>query len=181
MKIYVIFDIETTCEENDDKESRELIEIGAYALDDNLNIISSFQKFCKPLVNPILTEFCKKLTGINQEDIEKAENFEKVITEFLEWIKICKQNKNIEIISWGNYDKEHLLRENIKKEINKSELIKLMKSHTNLKKEFENKFDIKDIEIPDALRIMYLSFEGNLHRGIDDAYNIVRIIKEIRE
>ncbi|MBP6714276.1 MAG: hypothetical protein KA157_10090 [Aliarcobacter sp.] len=45
MKKYIVFDIETTCWENDTKEARELIEIGACALDSNFSIMASRQHF----------------------------------------------------------------------------------------------------------------------------------------
>ncbi len=177
MKKYIVFDIETTCWENDTKEARELIEIGAYAVDSSFSIIGSFEKFCKPLINPKLTEFCINLTGITQDMVNSAEDFKKVLPEFTEWINSFG---NIELISWGNYDKSHLLFENKRVGLNNADFTKIAEKHTNLKKEFEIKYNVQNCEILAALNILGQEFEGSLHRGIDDARNIVRILKEIR-
>ncbi len=177
MKKYIVFDIETTCSEFDQKETRELIEIGAYALDHNFSIIGSFEKFCKPLQNPILTEFCINLTGITQNMVDTADNFMTLLPEFSKWINSFEE---FELISWGNYDKTHLLFENSKTGLNDLSFIKIAEKHTNLKKEFEMKYMIQNCEIPDALNLLSEKFEGNLHRGIGDAKNIAAILKKIR-
>jgi len=177
MKKYIVFDIETTCWENDTKEARELIEIGACALDSNFSIIDSFEKFCKPLINPVLTEFCINLTGITQEMINSADNFKIVLPEFAKWINSFE---DAELISWGNYDKTHLLFENERTGLNNLDFIKTTEKHTNLKREFEIKYKLQNCEIQAALNMLGKEFDGSLHRGIDDAKNIVRILKEIR-
>lgn len=69
---YIIFDLEATCWENDRTKQNEIIEIGAVKLDENLAVIGEFQTFIKPKLNPILSDFCKKLTSISQEEVDQA-------------------------------------------------------------------------------------------------------------
>ena len=38
-----------------------------------------FREFCKPVLNPVLTEFCKQLTGVNQVIV----TYMTVITDWL--------------------------------------------------------------------------------------------------
>lgn len=109
--------------------------------------------------------------------INSADNFKTVLPEFTKWINSFG---DIELISWGNYDKTYLLFENERTGLNNLDFIKITEKHTNLKKEFEIKYKLQNCEIPAALNILGKEFDGNLHRGIDDAKNIVRILKEIR-
>ncbi|MFN8888672.1 MAG: exonuclease domain-containing protein, partial [Cyclobacteriaceae bacterium] len=72
---YIIFDLEATCWEGFDKSQNETIEIGALKVNDNREIVSEFSSFIKPLKNPILSDFCKQLTSIQQEDVDQAQHF----------------------------------------------------------------------------------------------------------
>lgn len=49
----------------------ETIEIGLVVIDlETLDIVVEFQRFVRPLINPALTNFCKKLTSIQQADVD---------------------------------------------------------------------------------------------------------------
>jgi len=51
----------------------EIIEIGAVMVEaQGLTVIDEFQTFIKPVRYPILTEFCKSLTSITQEQVDQA-------------------------------------------------------------------------------------------------------------
>ena len=73
-----------------------------------------------------------------------------------------------------------MLFEKERRGLNNIDFIKITEKHTNLKKELEIKYKLQNCEIPAALNILGKEFDGSLHRGIDDARNIVRILKEIR-
>ena len=70
---YIVLDLEATCKENDRSFPNETIEIGAVKLDSDFNIISTYNKFIKPKLNPVLTQFCKDLTSITQADIDSTD------------------------------------------------------------------------------------------------------------
>ena len=76
-------DLEATCDEVDESESprplevapdqMETIEIGLVVIDlETLEIVDEFQRFVRPQINPTLTDFCKKLTSIQQADVDGA-------------------------------------------------------------------------------------------------------------
>jgi len=49
----------------------ETIENGQVVIDlETLDIVDEFQRFVRPLFNPALTDFCKKLTSIQQADVD---------------------------------------------------------------------------------------------------------------
>lgn len=63
-----IIDFEATCEiANPSGFQHEIIEFPAVLLNTKtLQIVHEFHKYCRPLWNPILSDFCKELTGITQ-------------------------------------------------------------------------------------------------------------------
>jgi 3'-5' exoribonuclease 1 len=61
---YVIVDLEATCWEGRDSSRNEIIEIGAVLVNEQQEILSEFEQFVRPLMNPVLSEFCKNLTTI---------------------------------------------------------------------------------------------------------------------
>ena len=67
----IIFDLEATCWKSGNKDKMQTIELGAVQLDPStLKIVSEFQRFVKPTIEPVLSAFCKELTGITQKDID---------------------------------------------------------------------------------------------------------------
>jgi len=73
--MYLIIDLEATCWERNEGHygENEIIEMGAIVVDDDYEIIGEIQRFARPVRNPILSEFCKKLTSIKQSDVDSAQ------------------------------------------------------------------------------------------------------------
>ena len=82
-------DLEATCDEVEKSESprpmsvipekMETIEIGLVVIDlELLEIVDEFQRFVRPQINPTLTDFCKKLTSIQQADVDGAVTYQEV-------------------------------------------------------------------------------------------------------
>jgi len=83
---YIIFDLEATCWERPIRHRQEIIEIGAIKINEAYQITEEFQIFVKPSRHPILSEFCKELTSIRQEDVDAAPPFPMALDLFKEWI-----------------------------------------------------------------------------------------------
>lgn len=170
---YIIVDFEATCSDKDEfpKNEMEIIEIGALAIDKTeLLKLSEFNAFIKPVLNPKLTDFCKKLTSIREEDVDSAKKFHEVIKEFNIWLS---QYNNPIFCSWGNYDKNQLKHDcnyhNIAYPFNEE--------HINLKELFSKKQKLKKrLGVGKALKRAGIEFEGTPHRGIDDVRNIYKLI-----
>ena len=69
-----VLDFKATCEADDRAYDHEIIEFSSTLLKYNETItnyetVNIFQRYCKPIKNPILTDFCQKLTGIRQEQV----------------------------------------------------------------------------------------------------------------
>ncbi|OMD74170.1 MULTISPECIES: 3'-5' exonuclease [Paenibacillus] len=169
---YIIFDLEATCWENDRSRQNEIIEIGAVKVNDKLEIVSEFQTFIRPKLNQQLADFCKKLTSITQEDVDKAPGFSQALFEFKEWIG----NEQFYLCSWGFYDKSQFKKDCELHKINTDWL----KKHISIKHQHGKMIGIeKGIGMERALKMLDLPLDGTHHRGIDDAKNIAKIFVRI--
>lgn len=166
---YIIFDLESTCWKEKNNQTREIIEIGAVKVGDDMKIIDEFTAFIKPVVNPELSAFCTELTSITQKMVDDASTFPVVIGDFMNWIDT---ESPYVLCSWGFYDKTQLKSDCKLHNI----AAHWVDTHISLKHQFS---DIKRLRRPPgmktALKMEKLALTGTHHRGIDDARNISRI------
>ncbi len=167
---YIVFDLEATCWEKGMKYQNEIIEIGALLINENKEIESEFQRFVKPIRFPILSGFCKELTSISQDQVDKAAYFYEVVEEFKDWFECEKEE--YQLCSWGFYDKNQL--------INDCQISNLddrwVSRHVSLKHQYQKiKRLRRAIGMKRALKNEKIPLEGTHHRGIDDARNINKI------
>ncbi|MFB0845075.1 exonuclease domain-containing protein [Paenibacillus oleatilyticus] len=169
---YIVFDLEATCWENDRTKQNEIIEIGAVKINDKLEFVDEFQMFIKPILNPWLSDFCKKLTSITQEDVNQAEYFPQAIQQFQEWIG----KEDYILCSWGFYDKSQLTKDC---ELNRLDTDWLA-NHISIKHQHGKMIGKeRGVGMEKALDLLKMPLEGTHHRGIDDARNIARIFVRI--
>jgi len=173
----VIFDLEATCwdrgEHNPDE--MEIIEIGAVLADaKSMRKLDEFNSFIRPVRNPVLSDFCVDLTSIKQTDVDGADTFPTVFTNFLNWMGDLE---SIRIASWGAYDLKQIQQDCGYHKLTNP----FTDRHINLKKQFSNLYAGKKFGMKRALRLLGLSLEGTHHRGIDDARNIFRICEKLPE
>ena len=95
-KEIVIFDTEYTCWEGSmerkwsgPNEYREIVQIGGIVVDtETLTETDSFIIFIKPTLNPTLSDYFIKLTGITQATVEtEGVDFKTALDRFLAWRK----------------------------------------------------------------------------------------------
>ena len=125
----LIIDLEATCwdtnsplatHQEKEKQSKEMetIEIGATLLTvvekKKLEVVKSFSQFVKPVINSTLSDFCKDLTSITQEDVDFAPTFPDALNRFVEDIEKHLGGDTIDKIlwaSWGAYDRKQLIKD----------------------------------------------------------------------
>ena len=175
---YIIFDLEATCWlGRPPKGVNEIIEIGAVKVNDYAEIESSFIEFVKPTINPILSEFCTKLTSIEQNQVDRAYSFPRAAQEFQDWIK--SDDDSYTLISWGKYDKDQLISDcnlhNIEPD--------WVYSHYNLKPAYSRLRGLNtEFGLKRAIKQEGFEFTGVHHRAISDAENLAKIfIKFFKE
>jgi inhibitor of KinA sporulation pathway (predicted exonuclease) len=87
----------------------ETIEIGLVVIDlESLEIVDEFRRFVRPQINPTLTDFCKKLTSIQQADVEGARIYREVGDELRTF---AANYPNAAWASWGDYDARQIERD----------------------------------------------------------------------
>lgn len=171
---YVIVDLEATCwESNQTSERMEIIEIGAVLMRSSSSEPSGeFARFVRPVAEPILSDFCKNLTSIKQQQVDEADDFATVFPEFLRWIG----DEPFRICSWGAYDIKQF---RFDCERHKIEFPATFAAHINVKQKFTKVMNVERCGMPAALKLLNLPLEGTHHRGIDDARNIAKIARAI--
>jgi 3'-5' exoribonuclease 1 len=172
---YIIFDLEATCWKTKEEApcAQEVIEIGAVKLDDAGNLISEFDTFVKPTECPILSDFCKELTTITQDQVDGALEFPEAVKNFRDWIGY---DDDFLLCSWGEWDKHHLVNQAKKNKMEHEWFTK----HINLKEQYRViRMHRRQVGMKMALKLENIELEGAHHRGIDDAINIAKIFKKL--
>jgi len=167
---YVIVDLEATCwMRHADTQHIEIIEIGAVLLASNTGPIQKeFASFVRPLNEPTLSAFCMGLTGIQQQEIDKADDFSKVFPRFLNWIgpEPCR------LCSWSVFDFKQFKTDCARHGL---QFPPQLSNHLNLKLEFARLENVTPCGMKRALALSQLLVEGKIHRALDDARNIARL------
>jgi 3'-5' exoribonuclease 1 len=171
---YIVFDLESTCWENDKTHVSEIIEIGAVKLNSKLEIVDEFDSFIKPEINPHLSDFCKKLTTIKQLEVDSADDFDAVLPHFADWISDGGKT-GYWLCSWGFYDRKMLksMCEYHRK------ATAWLKWHISIKHQYGDIYHMKPVGMPSAMAFLGLQMTGTHHRGIDDAKNIAKIFVKV--
>lgn len=184
--LYVNYDLEATCDENNRNHDYETIEIGAVLYKDNKKI-SQFDVYITPIHTKI-NDFCTELTGISNKMIEdiQAPLYPEALKIFKGWIDRNNiENENITYLSWGFYDFVQIKKDCLRHKI-KSNFIK-EKNHYSLKhlfpifyKNFKDGKHVKSrgVGMKIVLNELNIEFEGRPHNGLDDAINMGKIFEK---
>nr|XP_018902647.1 PREDICTED: ERI1 exoribonuclease 3-like [Bemisia tabaci] len=178
---FFILDFEATCDDTEKPEPQEIIEHACLRFNrKKLEVDSAFHSYIRPVAHPQLTPFCVQLTGIIQEDIDKAPTFDEVWSDFRLWLRSCKFSKDSSIfVTSGNWDLQYMLPH----QLNYSQLqpVDDLKQWIDLKKAFCKHYGRFPFGIKDMLKTLKLPHLGKLHNGYDDCTNIVNIVKHMIE
>ncbi|KAM7357133.1 3'-5' exonuclease Snipper-like [Cochliomyia hominivorax] len=192
---YIIaVDFEATCWEDQPFRSGEIIEFPAVLYNLNTGCIEAiFHEYIKPIENPQLTDFCLKLTGIKQKDVDNGVTLENALKKFHEWLggelksrnlklpNYSKTNKegNCAFVTWTCHDFESFLeRECRRKNIRKPQYFN---QWIDIRYIFRKWYGINNLKFEGALKEVGLKYVGKPHSGIDDAKNVAYFTKALIE
>jgi len=172
----LVVDLEATCDDRSRKPSlvpkdeMETIEIGAVLVDTRtLGKVDEIGLFVRPVRHPVLTDFCRELTTINQADVDRAPLFPEAAAQ----VERSLAGRRVLFGSWGDYDRTQLAQDATYHGVR----LPFAKHHLNLKKRFSEQLgEPKRFGMAGALERVGLTLEGTHHRGIDDARNIARLL-----
>jgi inhibitor of KinA sporulation pathway (predicted exonuclease) len=173
---YLVIDFEATCCDRGSvpHEQMEIIEIGAVMVEaQQLQVLSEFQSFVRPVRHPELTSFCMQLTSITQQQVDVAPAFGEVMTTFEQWLY---RFGSCVFCSWGDYDRNQLQQDCTFHDLP----YPIDAPHLNLTRQMtQRQHFTKKLGLGAAVRLAGLEFTGTHHRGIDDARNIARLLPYI--
>ncbi len=175
-KLILIIDVEATCEQGEavSVDDMEIIEIGAVLAQYDGTIQQEFASFIRPVIHPHLSAFCRRLTGIEQRDVDSAPVLSKVMGNFSTFIQTCYPHNQERVWgSWGKFDCKQLALECERNTI-ENPLANFF--HINLKRQFAKNRKIKEVGMAKALELAKLPLNGEHHRGLSDARNIAALI-----
>ncbi|UJR07453.1 hypothetical protein I4U23_011740 [Adineta vaga] len=161
---------------------QEIIEFPIVLIDvTERKIIDTFHSYCQPVVQPILTDYCKDLTGLTQEQVDNALVFRDVFMNVEKWLidrnLISNSEQKCLFITDGPADFNRYLR--MQCEISNLTYPKWAHQWFNVKKAFAEFYSVKPGRIHKMLEDLHIQPYGNLHSGLDDATNIGRIVIEL--
>ncbi len=168
---FILFDLEATCWQGKPIDKvQEVIEIGAIKMNRYGEVIDEFNRFVRPVLNPVLSAYCQELTTIDQIDINRADTFLRVAEDFQDWIEIF--DSEYLLCSWGRFDKR-LLKQDC--ELHRMET-EWLDFHINVKRQYQ---ELKRLRKPRGLKHAIeaegFEFSGIHHRAFSDAENLSKI------
>ena len=166
-----VVDFEFTCWRGRPPKNmvQEILEIGIVEIDLKKQKITKKDSY---LIKPEfynISKFCTQLTGITQKDVDnKGIN----IIQAFNLIDSKYDLKDNYWGSWGDYDKRHLIKECEIKNMS----FPFSNKYINLQKEFsEYQSKNRMYSVENALKLMNLDFEGQIHSAYYDAYNTAKV------
>jgi inhibitor of KinA sporulation pathway (predicted exonuclease) len=177
-----VMDLEATCwcdkqPPGSPAGPNEIIEIGAVMVAMNgLKVEGEFNAFVKPVQNPTLSDFCKELTHITQEDVDRAGGFVAVHEKLVTWLGVCGVG-SILLASQGLYDYRQLLKDCTYHGVP----FPFRGDHMNLKElvAFKMGWKKRGCGQKKALDRMGIPIEGAPHRAINDAKMATKMLQRV--
>jgi len=173
-----ILDFEATCDDLIKFYDNEIIEFPTVLLKLNDNgtydVISEFQRYCKPLIKSTLTNFCTELTGITQEQVDNGINFPEALKEHCKWIaNFVEHGEKIIFMTVGNWDLGTMMPQECKK----WNLVPptIYHSFVNINGVFSDFYKTASGGMKGMLKYLKIELTGKHHSGIDDCRNTAKI------
>ncbi|KAK2859146.1 hypothetical protein Q5P01_003766 [Channa striata] len=174
-----VVDFEATCEEDNPSDYlHEIIEFPMVLIRTHtLEIVDTFQEYVKPELNPQLSDFCVKLTGITQKMVDEADTFPAVLQRAIAWLQERELGTKYKyaILTDGAWDMSKFL--NIQCRVSRIRYPQFAKKWINIRKSYGNFYKVPrtQTKLSTMLEKLGLQYEGRPHSGLDDSRNIARI------
>jgi inhibitor of KinA sporulation pathway (predicted exonuclease) len=172
-KILVI-DVEATCWEGDPPEGQisEIIEIGLCVLDVATGEREALRAIMVQPQSSTLSEFCIQLTTITPEMLADGMHF----TEACDLLREEYQSHQRTWASYGDYDRLQFVKQCEAWGIP----YPFGRSHINVKNLLALQLGLKkEVGLQVGTSLLGLTFEGTIHRGVDDAWNIAVVLDRV--
>lgn len=186
---FVVLDFEATCEENKTLYPQEIIEFPSVLVNARTRQIEDrFQVYLRPVAHPKLTDFCKKLTGIQQDWVDNGVHITDAIEKHKEWLiqhgLISLSNDesakfSFAFVTCGDWDLNVCLPNQAQAQ--NFRVPSYFNQWVNLKKIYGSAMKEHAGGMVQMLKGLGLNLEGRHHSGIDDCLNIARVLIKLLE
>ncbi|XP_013402614.1 3'-5' exoribonuclease 1 [Lingula anatina] len=175
----LVIDFEATCNEvNIPGFNFEVIEFPVVMICmTEMRVVHTFHSYCRPTLNPKLSSFCIHLTGITQSVVNNAPLFTEVMSQLEDWMQtVGLKDKGVKfaVATDGPWDMSRFLYQQC--HLSNVPFPKWGRKWINVRKAFGNCYSVRQVKLTTMLEYLGMEFEGEQHRGIDDAKNIARIL-----
>ncbi len=167
----IVIDVEATCWEGPPPigQSSEIIEIGLCELDAATGKRTASRAI---LVRPqcsTLSDYCQTLTTLTPEMLEGGIDFNVAC-------RLLKETYQTQRRTWASYGDYDRLKFQDQCEA-RGEAYPFGRTHINVKNLLALHLGLdREVNLQTAARLMGLTFEGTIHRGVDDAWNIAAVL-----
>ena len=154
---------------------QEVIEFGAVKLGEDMAEVDSFRRLVQPVYGAIPPRY-EQLTGIRNDDVANADDFETVLADFAAW---CGDAETV--YAWSGSDLDQLRGEVKMKDIPFS-LDALAEKWADFQKIFTRAVGLKrELSLEQAVNIADIDFEGHQHDALWDARNTAELFRIYRD
>lgn len=184
-RFLIILDYETNCTEFGKPDPQEITEFPCVVYDvknDTIDRTKDFRYFIKPVTNIKITDFCTKLTGITQKDVDSGIYFVEALKEHRKWMVSNDFLKNGKLngcmfVTCGHWDLKTALP-NYCKFLN-CPVPTYFHNWCNIKILYDKFYGKKSGSMVNMLHDLNIELEGRHHSGIDDCFNIAKIAQRM--
>ena len=186
----IVLDFEATCDSPERPSPQEIIEFPSVLLTTKtLEVVDTFEAFVRPYHHPVLSPFCRALTGIRQEEVDRGSLFNDVLAEHLAWLNSHglpltedAAGPSYTFVTCGDWDLATMLPAQCHAAVPPIDLVPWpYRRWINIKRVFRAVCGQKPNGMTGMLRALGLDLIGRHHRGIDDCHNIARIVRALLE
>lgn len=176
---FVVIDFEATCDVGTRLSPQEIIEFPSILVNGMTGRMEGhFHTYIKPVYHPILTDFCKELTGIQQSQVLGGVSLSEALLMHDNWLEERGvKNTNFAVVTWSDWDCKVMLESECNlKGIRKPNYFNRW---INLKLPFYDSFGQLRCNLKGAVEFAGLIWEGRAHSGLDDAKNTARLLLDL--
>jgi inhibitor of KinA sporulation pathway (predicted exonuclease) len=179
--LIILMDLEATCwlkEHVYPRPMQEVIELAAIAVDDNLEVQDVFHTHFRPCLNPVLSESCKKFTGLSQELIDEALASPQSYDCFRRWLANYPEAT---ILNWGPCDRFVLVTELTTKQIHSDLADHLLRRMMRLDMDVQKAYGLLKGGLYNVMDLLGLDPSGHKHCALNDTLNMLEIYRKYRK
>jgi len=182
--VFVVLDFEATCEDQQVTarwEPQEVIEIPLVIVDGATGAqLSEFRTFVRPVRRPRLTEFCTRLTGIQQSTVDEAPSWGEAFYQAQAWLDSELErlkHPSCIIVTCGDWDLRSMLPRQCA--LTGTHVPERFRKWLNIKNLFHVAMKRPGKGMLDMLNGLGLKLQGRHHSGLDDSRNIAAILQAL--